>query len=71
MRKNDHPAHPYLRLVHSRPEPDPLRTYPTVIMAVPEPEPLISGEWRYGTLDDFCDDILRVVKEAVDAMPEG
>jgi hypothetical protein len=40
-------------------------------MAVPEPEPSISGEWRYGTLDDFCDDILRVVKEAVDAMPEA
>ncbi len=71
MKKFDPSAHPYLRLVCSRPEPNPLRTNPTVIMAVPEPEPPISGEWRYGTLDDFCDDILRVVKEAVDAMPEG
>jgi hypothetical protein len=71
MKNPDPSAHPYLRLVYSRPEPGPIPATPTVIMAVPEPEPSISGEWRYGTLDDFCDDILRVVKEAVDAMPEA
>lgn len=39
-------------------------------MAVPDdPAPPISGEWRHGTLDDFCDDLMRMAKEFFEAEP--
>jgi hypothetical protein len=69
MRKAAPSAHPHLRLVYSRPEPNETMRQ-RIIMAVPDPAPSIAGEWRHGTLDDFCDDIMRVAKEIFDAEPK-
>lgn len=57
-------SHPHLRLVYSRSESE------RIIMSVPDdPEPTISGEWRHGTLDDFCDDLMRMAKEFFESEP--
>ncbi|MGE4339470.1 MAG: hypothetical protein AB7E55_26395 [Pigmentiphaga sp.] len=67
MRKADPSAHPHLRLVYSRPEPD-QTAIQQVVMAMPDSAPSApEDEWKSGTLDDFCNDLMRVAQALFDA----
>lgn len=67
MKKSDHPAHPYLRLVYSRPEPDPVSANLAIIQdAEPTWPPISAG---VGTIERLFADIRQMCDVESDEEP--